>query len=126
MKAEIDCTLADFFLSEKPSIKSPSLEYSPKAKLSSGTIDGWLVCYLDSARKHSNLLRFCTKKEIAILRFYYLARVIEQPKIIKDKARGPRVRMVTAREAADFLVMSVSAYKRALARAKGKVRKALM
>ena len=126
MHIDIDSALSEFFLSEEYPLKSPGLEYSPKAKLSRSAIDGWLIVHLETARRSEGLLRFCSRRERAILRIHYLARIVQQPEIISNRHRSPKIRRPSAREMADLIGMSVSSYRRSLARARRKVRRALI
>ena len=113
--------LTEIFLSEDCAIRSPKLEYMPKCEISQSNIDNWLILHLDKANRRNYYLRFCTPKDVMILKTYCLARVIEQPKIKGNKYRECRIRRARTKEMADFLGMSVSAYKKALNRAKKKV-----
>jgi hypothetical protein len=113
--------LTEIFISEDCLIKSPNLEYIPKCKISQANVDSWLILHLDNANRRNYYLKFCSPKDIIILKIYCLARVIEQPKIKGNKCRECRIRRAKVSEMADLLGMSVSAYKKALNRAKKRV-----
>lgn len=94
-------------------------------KLHQADIDNILVRNIEISQGRDYLFKYCSRKDKFILEVHCLARIIEQPKIKKNRLRGAKIRRAKSREIAYFLGMSELAYRKALSRAKKKVIRAL-